>query len=67
MRWVILFLVLVSCAGQHSSPTYDNFNKKCLTYLLEHKIHWNNCEDKLKALEDIHNNEIDIWRYKKTF
>ena len=64
MRWIILFLVLTACAGQHSFPTYENFNKKCY---YQHSIDWSNCEDKFKAMEDIHKGQIELWQYKRTF
>ena len=64
MRWIILFVLLTACVGQHSFPTYDNWNKKCYG---AGKLDWSNCEDKVKALEDIHNGEIDLWHYKRTF
>tara|TARA_B100002019_G_scaffold129158_1_gene111137 strand:+ start:234 stop:437 length:204 start_codon:yes stop_codon:yes gene_type:complete len=67
MRWLIVFFVLSACAGDHSFPTMNNFNKKCFSYLFDGQVHWNNCEDKFKALEDIHKGEIDLWQYKRTF
>ena len=64
MRWIILFLVLTACAGEHSFPTYENFNKKCYH---QQSIDWSACEDKYKAIEDMHNGEIELWQYKRTF
>ncbi len=64
MRWLILFLVLSSCAGQHSFPTYENFRKPCIQNYI---VHWSNCEDKFKAMEDIYERNIDLWQYKRTF
>ncbi len=64
MRWVILTMMLTSCAGEHRFPTYENFNKKCFYGA---SISWSDCEDKFKAIKDIHNKEIHLWQYKRTF
>lgn len=64
MRWVILTLMLTSCAGEHSFPTYENFNKKCFYGA---SISWSDCEDKFKAIEDMNNGEIKFWRFERTF
>ena len=56
--------MLTSCAGTHSFPTYENFNKKCF---YKNTIEWTDCEDKFKAIEDMHNGEIKLWHYHRTF
>ena len=57
-------MMLTSCAGEHRFPTYENFNKKCFYGA---SISWSDCEDKFKAIKDIHNKEIHLWQYKRTF
>ena len=43
---------------------FENFNKKCY---YQNSVDWSACEDKFKAIEDIHNGEIQLWQYKRTF